>query len=130
MRDYLEKHSNTAVHIEISDNEFSWEGWIDFLSKTLKENKQNDLMQLRNLEPADPIIIVVKEGRERSSKWWVLPEKRMVMVWFAGDRALSWSAEQFGHEPATGGRFSYVGLLVGPNGELHNGDRLSEEGNP
>jgi hypothetical protein len=130
LRDYLEEHPNAAVQIEISDNEFSWEGWIDFLSKRLKENQQNDLMQLRNLEPADPITIVVREGRERSSKWWVLSEKRMVMVRFAGDRALSWRAEQFGHEPTIRGRFSYVGVLVGPNGELHDGDGLREEGNP
>ncbi|MHC4571226.1 MAG: hypothetical protein ACYS0C_04015 [Planctomycetota bacterium] len=92
---HIKKHPKTEVEIRFVKDRSMSEKAIDGFLTDMEENCEETLVNEIEVLLKDSCFLEVREDERSWSRWIVLPDKRMVLWHFTGDKVLKWNSSQF-----------------------------------
>jgi hypothetical protein len=113
---YVKEHPEVTVEIRfVEDCSMSKEAGKSLLDDMEGNNKVSLANKIKPLLK-DSCFLEIDEGQGRFSRWVVLPDRRMVLWHFQGDKVVKWSSSQFDTWDRHG--FSSACAIISATGEI------------
>ncbi len=115
---YLLEHPDTTMEIRfVTDRSMSPKA-VGYFLETLKELGAKDFAAKVQGQLPESVFLEVSE-KDGWSRWVVLPDRKMILFDFQGDKVLRWGLESFESHTRYDTKYWHMtGALISPNGEI------------